>query len=60
MLVFSISPILAPSVGSLVVQFGDWRKIFWVMAISGVLSLVLAVFGPEGDAAGRGAGRELA
>jgi len=45
MLVFSISPILAPSVGSLVVQFGDWRKIFWVMAFSGVLSLVLAVFG---------------
>jgi len=44
MLVFSISPILAPSVGSLVVQFGDWREIFWVMAISGVLSLALAAF----------------
>ena len=45
MLVFSISPILAPSVGSLVIQFGDWRKIFWVMTAAGVLSLVLAVFG---------------
>jgi DHA1 family bicyclomycin/chloramphenicol resistance-like MFS transporter len=45
MLVFSISPILAPSVGSLVIQFADWRGIFWVMAASGVLSLILAAFG---------------
>jgi DHA1 family bicyclomycin/chloramphenicol resistance-like MFS transporter len=45
MLVFSISPILAPSVGSLVVQFGSWREIFWVMAISGLLALALTVFG---------------
>jgi MFS transporter, DHA1 family, multidrug resistance protein len=44
MLVFSISPILAPSVGSLVVQFGDWRKIFWVMSAAGVLSLGLTAF----------------
>jgi len=45
MLVFSISPILAPSFGSLVVQFADWRGIFWVMSAAGVLALVLAVFG---------------
>ena len=45
MLVFSVSPILAPSVGSLVVQFADWRGIFWVMTVAGVLALVLAVFG---------------
>ncbi|MEO8882871.1 MAG: multidrug effflux MFS transporter [Devosia sp.] len=45
MLVFSISPILAPSVGSLVIQFGDWRVIFWVMAASGLLALLLAAFG---------------
>jgi MFS transporter, DHA1 family, multidrug resistance protein len=44
MLVFSISPILAPSVGSLVIQFGDWREIFWVMTGAGVLTLLLAVF----------------
>ncbi|HVW91853.1 MAG TPA: multidrug effflux MFS transporter [Devosia sp.] len=42
MLVFSISPILAPSVGSLVIQFADWRGIFWVMAASGALSMILA------------------
>jgi DHA1 family bicyclomycin/chloramphenicol resistance-like MFS transporter len=44
MLVFSISPILAPSVGSLVIQFGDWRGIFWVMTGAGVLTMLLAVF----------------
>ncbi|MDR3471540.1 MAG: multidrug effflux MFS transporter [Devosia sp.] len=44
MLVFSISPILAPSVGSLVIQFGDWRGIFWVMTGAGMLTLLLAVF----------------
>jgi DHA1 family bicyclomycin/chloramphenicol resistance-like MFS transporter len=45
MLVFSISPILAPLSGSLVIQFGDWRLIFWVMAAVGVLAWLLAVFG---------------
>jgi len=44
MLVFSISPILAPSVGSLVIQFADWRGIFWVMTGAGVLTMLLAVF----------------
>src|SRR5687767_8380459 len=36
MLVFSVSPILAPLGGSLIVQFGDWRVIFWVVAGIGV------------------------
>jgi len=44
MLVFSISPILAPSVGSLVIQFGSWRDIFWVMTVAGVLALLLSIF----------------
>ena len=44
MLVFSISPILAPSAGSLVIQFGDWRVIFWLMAGAGLLALLLAIF----------------
>jgi DHA1 family bicyclomycin/chloramphenicol resistance-like MFS transporter len=47
MLVFSISPILAPLSGSLVIQFGDWRLIFWVMAAVGVLVLLLTVFALE-------------
>lgn len=48
MLVFSVSPILAPLSGSLVIQFGDWRALFWVMAVVGVLGLLLlAFFQPE-------------
>lgn len=41
MLVFSVSPILAPLAGSLIVQFGDWRDIFWVVAGIGVLGILL-------------------
>ncbi|HEY4199768.1 MAG TPA: multidrug effflux MFS transporter [Devosiaceae bacterium] len=48
MLVFSVSPILAPLTGSLIIQFGDWRTVFWVMAGAGALGLVLlAVFQKE-------------
>ncbi len=31
-MVFMVVPILAPSVGQLVLVFGDWRAIFWVIA----------------------------
>jgi DHA1 family bicyclomycin/chloramphenicol resistance-like MFS transporter len=44
MLVFSVSPILAPLSGSFVIQFGDWRMLFYVMAAIGVLGLVLVAF----------------
>jgi MFS transporter, DHA1 family, multidrug resistance protein len=44
MLVFSVSPILAPLGGSLIVQFGDWRVIFWVVAGIGVLGALLVLF----------------
>ncbi len=43
MLVFSVSPMLAPLSGSLVSEFIGWRAIFWVLATFGVLGLVLAV-----------------
>jgi DHA1 family bicyclomycin/chloramphenicol resistance-like MFS transporter len=43
MLVFSISPILAPLTGSLVIQFGDWRTVFWVMTAAGVLGLIFTI-----------------
>jgi len=45
MLVFSVSPILAPLTGSAVIAFGDWRLLFFVMTAVGALSLVLLVFG---------------
>src|SRR6185312_296699 len=44
MLVFSVSPILAPLAGSAVIAFGDWRLLFLVMSLGGVLCLLLAVF----------------
>ncbi|TWF56573.1 multidrug effflux MFS transporter [Neorhizobium alkalisoli] len=47
MLVFSVSPILAPLAGSIVTLFGDWRLIFAVMAIAGVAGLAVALFGLE-------------
>ncbi|HEY9010690.1 MAG TPA: multidrug effflux MFS transporter [Devosia sp.] len=43
MLVFSISPILAPLSGSVVIAFGEWRLLFWVMAVVGTIGLVLSV-----------------
>ncbi|MEQ1770574.1 MAG: multidrug effflux MFS transporter [Devosia sp.] len=47
MLVFSISPILAPLSGSIVIAFGDWRLLFWTMTLVGALSFILLVFGLE-------------
>ena len=44
MLVFSVSPILAPLFGSLVTQFGSWREIFWAVALIGLLALAVAHF----------------
>jgi DHA1 family bicyclomycin/chloramphenicol resistance-like MFS transporter len=42
MLVFSVSPMLAPLFGSVVSELVGWRAIFWVLAGFGVLGLVLA------------------
>ncbi|HCL64212.1 MAG TPA: Bcr/CflA family drug resistance efflux transporter [Rhizobium sp.] len=44
MLVFSVSPILAPLAGSIVTVFGDWRLIFGVMVAAAGIGLVIAVF----------------
>ncbi|MBJ6120345.1 multidrug effflux MFS transporter [Sphingomonas mollis] len=47
-MVFMIVPILAPSVGQLVLLFGNWRAIFWVMAGSAAALLVwVAIRLPE-------------
>ena len=37
MLVFSISPILAPLTGSFVIQLGGWRSVFWVVLVAAVV-----------------------
>ena len=35
------APILAPSIGSIVLEFSDWRGIFWTLAASGGIMLSL-------------------
>jgi drug resistance transporter, Bcr/CflA subfamily len=47
MLVFSVSPILAPLAGSLVIGVADWRWVFWAIAIIGVLGIVLLALALE-------------
>jgi DHA1 family bicyclomycin/chloramphenicol resistance-like MFS transporter len=41
MLVFSVSPILAPLTGSMVIEFASWRGIFWVVTAAALLGIVL-------------------
>jgi DHA1 family bicyclomycin/chloramphenicol resistance-like MFS transporter len=47
MLVFSVSPILAPLVGSLIIDAGGWSAIFWAIALIAVLGLLLTAFALE-------------
>jgi DHA1 family bicyclomycin/chloramphenicol resistance-like MFS transporter len=41
MLVFSISPILAPLSGSAVIEFYGWRGVFWAVTIAAFIGLIL-------------------
>lgn len=41
MLVFSISPILAPLAGSLLIEWAGWRSVFWAVTLFSVLVLFL-------------------
>jgi DHA1 family bicyclomycin/chloramphenicol resistance-like MFS transporter len=45
MLVFGVVPIVAPLIGGAVLTFGDWRTIFVILAIFGVLVWVAVFFG---------------
>lgn len=44
MLVFSVAPLLAPTVGSFITIAGGWRAVFWILAGFGVLGLALTAF----------------
>jgi DHA1 family bicyclomycin/chloramphenicol resistance-like MFS transporter len=41
MLVFSVSPILAPLAGSFLIEAWSWRAVFWAVTVAAVLGLVL-------------------
>lgn len=41
MLVFSVSPILAPLAGSLLIDNFGWRAVFWAVTVAAALSMVL-------------------
>ncbi|SCY56016.1 multidrug effflux MFS transporter [Microvirga guangxiensis] len=44
MLVFSVSPILAPLAGSTLTEFFSWRVIFWTIAAIGIGGLAVLLF----------------
>ena len=44
MIVISVSPMLAPLTGSIVLAWGGWREIFAVLAVAAILSLGLILF----------------
>ena len=47
MLVFSVSPILAPLTGSFIIDAFGWRAVFWAVTIAAVLGFFLLMFGIE-------------
>ena len=48
MLVFSVSPILAPLAGSAVIALGGWRLVFWCVTAAAVIGMLAMVRGmPE-------------
>ncbi|HWU97553.1 MAG TPA: multidrug effflux MFS transporter [Oxalicibacterium sp.] len=48
MLVFSVSPILAPLAGSFLIEWSGWRSVFWAVTIAAALALILLSTGqPE-------------
>jgi len=47
MLVFSVSPILAPLAGSVIVELAGWPAVFWTVGAIGVAGLALTAFALE-------------
>lgn len=45
MLVFSVSPILAPLCGSLLIEWSGWRSVFWAVTAIASVSLVILFTG---------------
>jgi multidrug resistance protein len=44
MLVFSVSPILAPLAGSILIESFGWRSVFWAVTVAAAAGLLLVAF----------------
>ena len=44
MLVFSVSPLLAPLAGSLLIEWHSWRSVFWIITLLGISTLAMLSF----------------
>lgn len=44
MLVFSVSPVLAPLAGSLAIAWASWRAVFWAVTVAAMLGLLLTAW----------------
>ena len=40
----ALAPVVAPSIGGVLLLYGDWTLAFWALAVCGVLALVLVIF----------------
>ncbi|KFB09724.1 multidrug effflux MFS transporter [Nitratireductor basaltis] len=61
MLVFSVSPILAPLTGSIIIELAGWRAVFWTVTVIAVLAIVLLALSlPETRPAHQRGGSSLA
>jgi len=47
MIVTALAPMLGPTVGGLIIAFAQWRAIFWMLAIVGLLTLAALYTLPE-------------
>src|SRR5690606_30285775 len=43
MLVFSVSPIMAPLSGSLIIDYYSWRMVFWIVLLATLIGIVMLV-----------------
>jgi DHA1 family bicyclomycin/chloramphenicol resistance-like MFS transporter len=41
MLVFSVSPLFAPLIGSFVIEIASWRAVFWLVTVLALLGMVM-------------------
>lgn len=40
-----LAPLSAPTIGSLILHFGDWRMVYWFLFVSGIVVFLLMTFG---------------